>query len=38
MRMILIIFQKYFGRGDKLTILGPKMTHSKNSGSAVRIS
>ena len=34
MRMILIIFQKK--DWGKWTILGPKMVHSHNSGSAVR--
>ena len=37
MRMILLIFQKHFLGGDKWTILGPKMAHPNNSGSAVRI-
>ena len=36
MRMILIIFQKKkFVWGNKWTILGPKMAHPHNSGSAV---
>ena len=37
MRVILIIFQKKIV-WHKLTILGPKMMHPHNSGSAVRIS
>ena len=37
MRMILIIFFKKVFVWGKWTILGPKMVHPHNSGSAVRI-